>query len=38
MRLLMPKLRIADKMGGKVRDDLISLILKASPATMRGGR
>lgn len=38
MRLLMPKLRIADKMGGKVRDDLISLILKASPAAMRGGR
>ncbi len=38
MRLLMPKLRIANKMGGKVRDDLISLILKASPAAMRGGR
>jgi len=38
MRLLMPKLRIADKMGGKVREDLISLILKASPVAMRGGR
>lgn len=38
MRLLMPKLRIADKMGGKVREDLINLILKASPANLRGGR
>ena len=38
MRLLMPKLRIADKMGGKVREDLIGLILKASPVAMRGGR
>ncbi len=38
MRLLIPKLRIADKMGGKVREDLINLILKASPANLRGGR
>lgn len=38
MRLLLPKLRIADKMGGKVRDDLINLILTASPSNLRGGR
>jgi hypothetical protein len=34
----MPKLRIADKMGGKVREDLIKLIVTASPANLRGGR
>lgn len=38
MRLFMPKLRIADKMGGKVREDLIKLITTASPANLRGGR
>lgn len=38
MRLHLPKLRIADKMGGKVRDDLINLILTASPSNLRGGR
>ena len=38
VRLLIPKLRIADEMGGKVREDLISLILKSSPRAMRGGR
>ena len=38
MRLFMPKLRIADKMGGKVREDLIKLIVTASPANLRGGR